>query len=190
MYSLKYSLCYNGDMKFILTVFLLFAPLFAFEKVAIILGSGSMKLSDTTQNQELSFTNFGALITYPWFETDLVSSILFDISVYESSNFNYLNPTASSTPHDFGIITTLGFNLGYIYDNDWSLYGGLKYSTNQIVGVSGEGLAVSANLEYDFTHELGMGLAYKKGVMQMYLADERISYTSWGLYLTFRQEER
>lgn len=162
----------------------------AFEKVAIIFGTGSLNLSDSIQSQKVSFTNFGALITYPWFQTDLVSSVLFDISVYESGTFGYLDPTNTSTPHNLGIITTLGFNLGYIYDNDWSLYGGLKYSTNQITGVSGEGLAASVNVEYDFTYVFGMGLSYKKGIMDMYLAHEKITYDSIGIYMTFRQEER
>jgi len=172
-------------------IFLLCMQLsFSFEKVAFIAGTGAISLSSNSNVLDLGYANIGASIYYPWFDTNFISGALIDMMVYEPSDPQAYDPTVTKTPHDLGIITTIGFNFGYLFDNDISLYGGLKYSTNQISGVSGDGFAISTNIEYDLSDEFGIGLAYKVGTLYMHLANKSESYTATGVYLTIRQEGR
>ena len=175
-------------MKRLIIYVLFLTNIYAFDKVAFNVGAGAISLSSNDNILNIGYGNVGATIYYPWFNTELVSGLLIDMMVYQPSDPQAYDPTNTQTPHDLGIISTIGFNLGYLFDNYISIYGGLKYSNNQISGVTGEGFALSLNIEYEFNDEMGIGLAYKEGDLNMYLSDSVEHYNATGIYLIFRQE--
>ncbi|MDH5465614.1 MAG: hypothetical protein OEW60_08260 [Thiovulaceae bacterium] len=176
-------------MRLLMLIILSFQLSFALDKVAFVGGTGAISLSSNKNLLNLGYVNVGAVVYYPWFDTNIISGALIDMMIYEPTDPQAYDPTLTQTPHDLGIITSIGFNLGYKFDIDLAVYGGLKYSTNQISGVSGDGFAFSLNLEYDFNDQIGMGVSYKEGSMRMHLADKLEHYTSTGLYVIIRQKE-